>query len=249
MRRNTPTRFVIALLFCVPFLQPRPAAAQVDASRGKPSAIPSSGPNGSPAATVAATPQTPAQRPARRAEVTYQLGQLAINADNSSLNQILREVGRETGIKITGGVADERVFGKYGPSPPSEVLASLLDGTGSNVLLIQSDSTSPGELILTPRHGGPTPPNPSAQGFEDESPSDDATPPQPQPQPQTPAPDPPPPAANTAPVSLPTPNTPATPATQPASTPAATDATDPNAVKTPQDIFQQLQRLRQQPPQ
>ncbi len=109
--------------------------------------------------------------PASRANVTYANGLLTVSATNSSLNQILREISRQTGMKITGGVTDERVFGNYGPGSPATILATLLDGTGSNMLLVQSNGVgsnpAPAELVLTPRHGGPTPPNPNAPGFND----------------------------------------------------------------------------------
>src|SRR5437764_15453174 len=59
-------------------------------------------------------PLTPSQRPPKRAQVTYADGTLSISADNSSLNQILRQISTDTGMKITGGVTDERVFGQYG---------------------------------------------------------------------------------------------------------------------------------------
>ena len=185
------------------------------------------------------TTRSPAQQPLRRAEVSFAQGQLAVKADNSSLNQILREIGRQTGIKITGGVSDERVFGKYGPSPTSEVLAALLEGTSSNVLLLHSEAGSPGELILTPRQGGVTPPNPNAPGFDDEGSGDDS--PQPQMQQVHPQVQQPPVArpggyqGSAADGGLP-----------PSQAPAAPESTDPNAVKTPQQIYEQLQRLRQQ---
>jgi hypothetical protein len=105
----------------------------------------------------ASVPAT-AARADTAAEVVYANGLLRITADNSSLNQILRSIARETGMKVTGGVRDERVFGTYGPSTPARVLASLLDGTGSNMLLRESSSNAPAELILTPRLGGATPP-------------------------------------------------------------------------------------------
>jgi hypothetical protein len=92
------------------------------------------------------------------AEVTYANGLLTVAADDSSLNQILQEIARQTGMKVTGSVSDERVFGRYGPSTPARVLASLLDGTGSNMLLRETASSAPAELILTPREGGATPP-------------------------------------------------------------------------------------------
>jgi hypothetical protein len=174
--------------------------------------------------------------------VTYAAGQLSVTANNASLNQILHEISRQTGMKITGGVADERVFGTYGPAIPSKVLAALLDGTGSNMLLRQSpiNSTAPQppvELVLTPRHGGPTPPNPNAAGFGDASDSSGSMPQpdaRPYRNPQIPR------------ASIPVdPNTP--PVAAPIST--STDTTDeksPNGVKTPQQIYEQLLRLRQQ---
>src|SRR5215469_3603549 len=57
-----------------------------------------------------------------RARVIYENGLLQVRADNSSLNQILREISQETGMKIIGGVADQRIFGNYGPAPAVTVL-------------------------------------------------------------------------------------------------------------------------------
>jgi hypothetical protein len=118
---------------------------------------------------MAATPvanETPSRRP-RRAVVSYIDGQLNVRADDSSLNQILRAVSRLTGLKITGGVADQRVFGNYGPASTASVLATLLDGTGTNILLLEGDASTPPELTLTPRGGGPAPPGPSSPLFDD----------------------------------------------------------------------------------
>jgi len=120
----------------------------------------------------AARPTAPGpQQAGSIAEVAYLQGQLEITADNSSLNQILREIARKTGMKITGGVIDQRVYGKYGPAAPAEVLSILLDGTGSNMLLTQTASDVPAELVLTPREGGPTPPNPIPPSSETQTPA------------------------------------------------------------------------------
>jgi hypothetical protein len=162
---------------------------------------------------------------------------LSISADNSSLNQILRQIASSTGIKITGGVTDERVFGQYGPDAPARVLASLLDGTTSNMVIEQRDPDAPPELILTPRMGGPTPPNPNAAAFDDRPDPRQAPPPEPE-----------------QPASVPVQSTPAIPPPNPA-TPTGTSPADssqpdsPNGVKTPQQIYEQLQRMRQQQPQ
>ncbi len=98
-----------------------------------------------------------------------------MRADNSSLNGILRAVAQCTGMKITGGVTDQRVYGNYGPAMPATVLATLLDGTETNVLLKETAQDQPAELILTPRTGGPTPPSPTQVSEEDAD--DSAVPP------------------------------------------------------------------------
>jgi len=200
-----------------------PAAPQLSSS------IPATPPT---APLPAQPPLTPSQRPPKRAQVTYADGTLSISADNSSLNQILRQIASETGMKITGGVTDERVFGQYGPADPAQILAELLDGTGSNMILVQGDNAALAELVLTPRQGGPTPPNPNAAAFEDRS-----EPQEPRPaQPEQPAPVPSNPA-----------NPPANPGASTGTSPTNPAQPDsPNGVKTPQQIYDQLQRLRQQ---
>jgi hypothetical protein len=187
--------------------------------------------------------------------VTYTNGLLSISAANSSLNQILRDISRLTGMKITGGVVDERVFGTYGPAAPAKILTTLLDGTGSNVLLIQnpagsvvSRSTAPVELVLTPRHGGPTPPNPNAPRFNDGFQPEDNRPPQtimnrPLPPPSVPVTDPN--SIVSSPIT-PAATAPPPPATSTDPTAPATQDQSPNGVKTPQQIYDQLLKLRQQ---
>lgn len=185
-------------------------------------------------------PPTPAELPAHPAGVTYADGLLSVKASNSSLDQILRDVSRATGMKITGGVQDERVFGNYGPASAAQVLSALLDGTSSNMMLVGSNGPAPAELVLTPRGGGPTPPNPNAariQAEEDQQNNEEMLPKQSY-RPHSPAPEAP---ATTAIPANPPESEPATPA------PAADDAQpkSPNGVKTPQDIFNELQKMRQ----
>jgi hypothetical protein len=72
-------------------------------------------------------------------------------------------------MKITGGVTEQRVFGKYGPGSPSAILATLIEGTGSNMLLRYGPSHVPAELVLSPRSGGPSPPSPNAPQYNDAS--------------------------------------------------------------------------------
>lgn len=182
-----------------------------------------------------APPPTPAELPAQPAQVTYSNGLLTVTAHNSSLNQILRDISRETSMKITGGVADERVFGTYGPEPPAQVLNSLLDGTSSNMMLLGSNGAAPAELVLTPRAGGATPPGPMAiSANQNEQPEQPEEPPASEPYKGS--------AAESAPANPP--ETAPAPATQPA--PTSDQQQSPNGVRTPQDIFNQLMKLRQQ---
>jgi hypothetical protein len=238
MRRHAPIRFIAATILSAAALshaQPQTASnPAVSASSALPATAPTTAP-----------PLTPAQSPAQHAKITYTDNMIAVAASNSSLNQILHDISRLTGIKITGGVTDERVFGDYGPASPSQVLATLLNGTGSNMLLIHGTGDTPTELILTPRQGGPTPPNPNAQSFEETSESSDDAPPNPvarpiRHQPPSPyAPRPISPPDNPAPTT----NDTTAPAPQGDST---AQPSSPTGVKTPQQIYDELQRLRQQ---
>jgi hypothetical protein len=221
----------VALAASLPAQSPqtnRPAQTQV-------STLPATQPTAQTAAATPTAPEyplTPAQRPPQRAQVTYTNGTLSVSAENSSLNQILRQIATVTGMKVTGGVADERVFGQYGPDAPAEILSALLDGTSSNMVLVQRDDATLAELILTPRQGGPTPPNPNAHNFDDGAAQQEPRPAQIV-QPETIA-------APSAP--LVTPN----PAPAAGTTPTEGSQPDsPNGVKTPQQIYEQLQRMRQ----
>jgi hypothetical protein len=240
MQRLTPIRLIAATILSAAAL----SHAQPQAS-SKPSSSPL--PAVAPTATPPSAPLTPAQSPPQRAKVTYADNEITVAAGNSSLNQILHDISRLTGIKITGGVTDERVFGDYGPASPSQVLATLLNGTGSNMLLVQSTGDAPTELILTPRQGGPTPPNPNAQSFDDSNESSDEAPPNPvarpirhmPPSPYAPRPIPAPPSADNS-------GQTSDPPAQAAPADGTVQPSSPNGIKTPQQIYDELQRLRQQ---
>ena len=102
------------------------------------------------------------------ANVQYADGQVAVLAENSSLSEIIRDVARRAGMAVKGSVVDERVYGTYGPAAPAEVLTKLLQGTGSNMVVLAGISHVP-ELILTPKQGGPTPPRSIAEIAESEA--------------------------------------------------------------------------------
>ncbi len=92
------------------------------------------------------------------ATVVWDSHGLRIDAANSSLDQILKEVSTDTGAKVEGLNADQRVFGSYGPGPANEVLSQLLNGTGYNVLMIgdQGEGT-PRQIVLSAKPTGPAP--------------------------------------------------------------------------------------------
>jgi hypothetical protein len=213
----------------------KPSAAVPQASSTLPSVQPTAGPD----AAVAV------ERP-HSLEVGYEDGKLSVDATNASLNQILREVSKKTGITVRGGVRDERVFGHYGPASPADILASLLEGTGSNMLLVD-DPKGASELVLTARLGGATPPNPNAT-FDDLDNSGQSIqdlrsrfpPPSRQFRPPTAIPssaDAQAPAGDAPPVAPPT----EVPAEAPSADPPPT-----NGARTPQQIYDQLQNLLQQ---
>jgi hypothetical protein len=130
--------------------------------------------------------------------VQYENGLVTVTAHNSSLNQILRAIMRETGLQVSGGVIEERVYGVYGPGRLSMVLGNLLDGTGSNIIFVAASAGQPAQLSLTPRDGGAMPPPPSASAADDLLPDGLAEDPEPTQGPQLAAqPDPAPPDAAT----------------------------------------------------
>lgn len=97
-------------------------------------------------------PILPANRPPNRARVSWNSRGLEIEASNSSLNQILRQVAADTGAKLEGLTQDQRVFGSYGPGPGSDVLWQLLDGSGYNMLMIGGhDTDAPLKIVLSAR--------------------------------------------------------------------------------------------------
>ena len=101
---------------------------------------------------AAQPPSTRADPPAIGARVSWDNRGLEIEASNSSLNQILHQVAADTGAKLEGLTQDQRVFGRYGPGPASDVLWKLLDGSGYNVLMIGGPGTdTPLKIVLSVR--------------------------------------------------------------------------------------------------
>ena len=248
MRRTALSLFV----GCSILLGGHPAMAQSPA-------LPATPPTAAqqPVAQQPAAAPAPAPPVIHRAQIVYAQGQLQVVADNSSLNQILRDIAQQTGMKITGGVVDQRVFGKYGPGAPAGILATLLNGTGCNMLLREGPTHTPVELILTPRNGGPTPPSPSASALDDQAPSINQVTAGQLASPNRPVQAAQQPAAQQTPVDPPglirQPGIVPIYGSGAAAAVAAPPSTNsnpqsPNGVLTPQQIYQQLQQLQSQLP-
>jgi len=75
-------------------------------------------------------------------KVTYVNGQLTISAQDTSLGDVLRAVSVKTGavIEFPSDRAGERMFANAGPGPVREVLATLLNGSRFNYVMLASPS-------------------------------------------------------------------------------------------------------------
>lgn len=104
-------------------------------------------------APVAEVPQAPPppptleQQPPNAPQVTYANGQLSISSSNATLSQVLRSVQAQTGasIDIPPGAGSERVVATLGPGKPQTVLASLLNGSKFNYVIL-GEPNNPGAV-------------------------------------------------------------------------------------------------------
>ena len=102
-------------------------------------------------------PPTLEQMPSLPPKVSFSNGMLSIEAENSTLGDILRAVRKQTGagVEIPSN-ATERVVTHLGPGPARDVLASLLNGSHFNYVMLGSP-TEPDRvdrIILTSKSGG-----------------------------------------------------------------------------------------------
>ncbi|MDP9161273.1 MAG: hypothetical protein M3O09_13720 [Acidobacteriota bacterium] len=92
---------------------------------------------------VPGTPSTLEHQPATAPQVSFEQGKLTIIARNSILSEVLRAVKSKTGADVdVPSNASERVVGFFGPGPARDVLASLLNGSHFNYVLLGSPSNS-----------------------------------------------------------------------------------------------------------
>jgi hypothetical protein len=86
------------------------------------------------------------------ASVRLRDGKLTVDANDSDLSQILRDLANISGMTIKGLNKGPRVFGVYGPGNMRDILTELLVGSGYNFIMMGGavDGT-PRELVLTSR--------------------------------------------------------------------------------------------------
>lgn len=216
-------------------------------------------------------PMTPELLPAAPPQVSYLNGQLTIQSENSTLADILAAVGNRTGAEmdVPPGFGSERVATRLGPGSASDVLNALLSGSKFGYVLVGA-TDSPGtvqKIIITGKesalaasnaapppaaannradwkHGNkvriqsPRGVNPEAEADDNADVEAEAPPPEPPP---------PPPPAQTGESTPPS-------ATMPAPAPGMTPQVQPGQpqapgqpqVKTPEQLLQELQRMRNQ---
>jgi hypothetical protein len=123
-------------------------------------------------------PPIQAIKPPTKVEVEFRNGKLTISANKATLAEVLYEVQRKTGadIPIPSDAQREQVVGSFGPAPAREVMASLLNGSRFNFILVASDNdpTQLRSVVLTPRGDAVpqpayVPPPPVAQAMTEPS--------------------------------------------------------------------------------
>ena len=155
-----PKSAALLLVLGSSFLIPRVSvAAQSGQSpqAKKPSPTVSNLPAAEPAAPPPPEPVVlpPTQNPAHPPAISWDGKLLTIDAENSSLADILLGIRSRTGasIEMPGSTRAERIAIHLGPAPIREVLSSLLYGTDFNYVIqsAEDDETALGKVILTAR--------------------------------------------------------------------------------------------------
>ncbi len=121
------------------------------------------------------TPKWPANQQAAQATVTWDSHGLTVQASNSSLQQILKDISTATGTTVDGVSHDDRVFGQYGPGQARDVLSDLLQGAGYNVIMVGDQGKGvPRQILLSMRRaaGDQTDPNHAAGANNDDDSND-----------------------------------------------------------------------------
>jgi len=205
-----------------------------------------------PVAQTPPRPPTPEEMAPVAPTVSYQAGQLTIDSKNATLSQVLRSVQAKTGgsFDIPPATNNERVVAHLGPGQPKDVLATLLNGSKFNYIIlgVPDEPGSVQKLILTPRQNAPV--TNTAQNRPTQ------TSPEPQPEEDYAAPEPVTAEDNSANEGQPqqppyrpggfTPNQPNQNADSSGQQTTDANGQPQQGVKSPEQLLQELQRMQQQ---
>jgi hypothetical protein len=211
-------------------------------------------------APVAETPQPPLAPPTLEQmsptppRVTYQNGSLTIDAQNSTLSQVLRAVQAQTGasVEMPSSAANERVMIQVGPGRPRDILNTLLNGSKFNYIILGMIDNPGGvqKVILTTRQNAPATVNTAQNNAPGQGQAQYQPPEEPQdeemPLPESEADNPP---QSPQPVQRPgrfQPGQVPMPAPDTNSPTEPDNYNQPNAGKTPEQLLQELQNMQQQ---
>jgi hypothetical protein len=129
-------------------------------------------------------PKWPVNEKPSPAAIVWDSHGLRIDAQNSSLHQILEDVATATGAKLEGMGSDERIYGAYGPGQVRDILSQLLEGSGYNILMVGDQGQgAPRQIVLSSRHTAEAPVQASGAPAADQD--DDADTEEPPPPAQT----------------------------------------------------------------
>lgn len=93
---------------------------------------------------------SPSDLAAQPAAMTFRDGKLTIEANNSDLADILRDMANISGMTVRGLDKGPRIFGVYGPGNSRDVLTALLLGSGYNFIMVGGAADgAPRELLLS----------------------------------------------------------------------------------------------------
>jgi hypothetical protein len=152
-QRPTPTKS--AAVVGAPTVQPPPVKASTSVATGAPAAnTPFIGPQ----MPLPAGPVPPEKQAPTPPRITFQNGLLTLESTNSRLADVLNGVRTKANIQFEGlDPAPERVAIKLGPAPADEVLASLLQGSRFDYVILghPDDPHSVVRVLLTAKTGSP----------------------------------------------------------------------------------------------
>jgi hypothetical protein len=118
--------------------------------------------------------------------VSFSNGLLSVESNKASLSEILFAIHQRTGadIAVPAGAEQEKVVVSLGPAPAPEVLASLLNGSRFNFMILSApdDPSSLKRVVLSPRGdaGAAGVPLPAVAAPQDSSDADSDPDPRPQ---------------------------------------------------------------------